>query len=234
MTVMVVPKNCGLLSRGHVSHTQPILSEADSGRVVGNRKLRLGGRQLPSSPSTDRNVGNISMDHRTLLHHSVHVASLERQDQPLSNEETSTQGRSPFRKAGSAKSSFLRGACHALRRRCRRGPQQTGRTSNCACERLRYTVRIVSAFCRTETEETTSLCRTSHRSFYVRGSAFCKNRAGSRRTRSTVSRPHSGEAVSRSSSRTSRRQRRDARSLLSTRRNVSKVDHRERLPSGSC
>jgi len=28
--------------------------------------------------------------------------------------------------------------------------------------------------------------------------------------------------------------RRDARSLLSTRRNVSEVDHRERLPSGSC
>jgi len=107
-------------------------------------------------------------------------------------------------------------------------------TSSCACERLRYTVRIVSAFCRTETEETTSLCRTSHRSFYVRGSALCKNRAGSRRTRSTVSRPHSGEAVSRGSSRTSRRQRRDARSLLSTRRNVSKVDDRERLPSGSC
>jgi hypothetical protein len=36
VTAMVVPKNCGLLSRGHVSHTQPILSEADSGQVVGN------------------------------------------------------------------------------------------------------------------------------------------------------------------------------------------------------
>ncbi len=48
---------------------------------------------------------------------------LERHDHPLSHEKTSTQGRSPFRKAGSAKSPFLREACHALRRRCRRGPQ---------------------------------------------------------------------------------------------------------------
>ena len=47
-------------------------------------------------------------------------------------------------------------------------------------------------------------------------------------------RSHSGEAVSRSSSRTSRRQRRNARSLLSAGRNVSKVDHGKRLPGGSC
>src|ERR1019366_2942188 len=39
------------------------------------------------------------------------------------NEETSTQGRSPFRKAGSATASFLTGACRPLRRRCGRGPQ---------------------------------------------------------------------------------------------------------------
>src|ERR1035437_8748271 len=39
------------------------------------------------------------------------------------NDETSTQGRSPFRKAGSATASFLSGACRPLRRRCGRGPQ---------------------------------------------------------------------------------------------------------------
>src|SRR5216684_5765949 len=187
----------------------------DCPRTVRSRRNRCGNTELACSPNyhgektaywaasrqslpwdyvrvtrqNARDVGNISMDHRTLVHHSVPAASLERHDQSLSHEETSTQGRSLFRKAGSAKCSFLGGACHALRRRCRRGPQQTCRASGCAGERLRYTVGMVSAFCRTETEEATGLCRTSYRSFYLRGSALCKNRTGSRRTRSTVSRP---------------------------------------------
>src|ERR1039457_3793027 len=75
-----------------------------------------GSEHFQAYPSTDRDLGSIAMDHRALLHHST-LAALERNNVPFSNQETSTQGRSPFRKAGSA------AASRALRRRCRCSPQ---------------------------------------------------------------------------------------------------------------
>ena len=75
-----------------------------------------GSEYFQAYPSTDRDLGSIAMDHRALRHHSF-TSSLERNNLPFSNEEISTQGRSPFRKAGSA------AASRALRRRCRCSPQ---------------------------------------------------------------------------------------------------------------
>ena len=37
---------------------------------------------------------------------------------------------------------------------------------------------LVPSFCRTEIKETAGLCRASHRSFYVRDPALCKNTNG--------------------------------------------------------
>src|SRR6476620_8510990 len=86
----------------------------------------------------------------------------------------------------------------------------------------------LSSFGRTGIEEATGLCRASHRSSHVWDSALCKNLARSRSTRSTVYSTHPGAGVSRGSSRPSPLERRDTRSLLSARRNVSKGDHRKR------
>jgi antitoxin MazE len=55
VTAIVKPENCGPLFCGHVGHTQPILSEADSGRLFDNAEVALGS-EPPSIGSTEVNV----------------------------------------------------------------------------------------------------------------------------------------------------------------------------------
>jgi hypothetical protein len=71
---------------------------------------------VASDASTDRDLGSIAMNHRTLLRHSAYWPPGEGRI-CHSDEEHSTQWRSPFRKAGSA------AASRPLPRRCRCSPQ---------------------------------------------------------------------------------------------------------------